>query len=66
MSSPEVEPLPRWKRPTKTSAELDWAEIKVIDLSNFNALGEKQRLAKELRDAVSSACPPTQSLIIDS
>ncbi|KAJ4304779.1 hypothetical protein N0V90_000307 [Kalmusia sp. IMI 367209] len=45
-------PLPKWERPTKTHEKLDWAEIKVIDLSRFDEPGEKQRLAEDLRDAV--------------
>lgn len=45
--------LPKWDRPSPTSDKLDWADIKVIDLSNFDAPGEKQRLAEELRNAVS-------------
>ena len=53
--SPEPLPLPKWKRPAKTNEELDWADIKVIDLSTFDEPGAKQRLAEELRDAVSWA-----------
>ncbi|KAF2677846.1 2OG-Fe(II) oxygenase superfamily protein [Lentithecium fluviatile CBS 122367] len=45
-------PLPRWKRPQKTAENLDWAEIKVIDLAHFDELGHKQELAEQLRDAV--------------
>lgn len=45
-------PLPKWERPSKTKEALDWAEIKVIDLSRFDEPVEKQRLAEELRDAV--------------
>lgn len=44
--------IPKWKRPEKTSADLDWADIKVIDLSTFNQPGGKQKLAEDLRDAV--------------
>lgn len=50
--TPELEPLPRWKRPGKTNEELEWAEIKVIDLSIFDEPGGKQKLAEDLRDAV--------------
>jgi hypothetical protein len=49
-SEPPV--IPKWKRPGKTSEELDWADIKVIDLSTFDEPGGKQKLAEDLRDAV--------------
>jgi hypothetical protein len=45
--------IPKWNRPGKTSEDLDWAEIKVIDLSTFDEPGGKEKLAEELRDAVS-------------
>lgn len=45
-------PLPKWKRPAKTTENLPWAEIKVLDLSSFDAPGGKEKLAEELRDAV--------------
>ncbi|KAF1971996.1 2OG-Fe(II) oxygenase superfamily protein [Bimuria novae-zelandiae CBS 107.79] len=45
-------PLPKWERPGKTNEELDWTEIKVIDLSRFDEPGGKQKLAEDLRDAV--------------
>ncbi|KAL5119165.1 hypothetical protein ACEQ8H_002872 [Pleosporales sp. CAS-2024a] len=44
--------IPKWNRPAKTSADLDWADIKVIDLSTFDEPGGKQKLAEHLRDAV--------------
>ena len=44
--------IPKWKRPGKTSEDLDWADIKVIDLSTFDQPGGKQKLAEDLRDAV--------------
>jgi len=50
--TPESPPLQKWVRPSKTSADLPWADIKVIDLSNFDEPGVKQKLAAELRDAV--------------
>lgn len=46
--------IPKWKRPGKTQEQLDWADIKVIDLSTFDEPGGKQKLAEELRDAVSA------------
>lgn len=45
-------PLPKWERPAKTSHDLPWADIKVLDLSSFDAPGGKQKLAEELREAV--------------
>jgi hypothetical protein len=44
--------ISKWKRPGKTSEVLDWADIKVIDLSTFDQPGGKQKLAEDLRDAV--------------
>lgn len=44
--------IPKWKRPCKTKENLDWADIKVIDLSTFDEPGGKQKLAEDLRDAV--------------
>ncbi|OQD66251.1 hypothetical protein PENDEC_c065G04816 [Penicillium decumbens] len=44
--------LPRWEQPAKTSAKLPWANIKTIDLSNFDEPGGKQKLAADLRDAI--------------
>ena len=49
---PESPAIPKWKRPTKTTESLDWADIKVIDLSTFDEPGGKQKLAEDLRDAV--------------
>jgi len=46
-------PLRRWERPSKTAHQLDWADIKVIDISTFDEPGGKEKLAEELRDAVS-------------
>ena len=44
--------IPQWKRPEKTREKLDWADIKVIDLSTFDEPGGKEKLVEELRDAV--------------
>ncbi|KAF2649417.1 2OG-Fe(II) oxygenase superfamily protein [Lophiostoma macrostomum CBS 122681] len=49
---PEPPPIPKWKRPAKTEQELEWADIKVIDLSKFDQPGGRKELAEELRDAV--------------
>jgi hypothetical protein len=55
---PDPPTLPPWERPKKTTFDLDWAEISVIDLSTFDVPGGKEKLAEELRHAVSkSECP---------
>lgn len=46
--------LPQWKRPAKTKAKLDWADISVIDISSFNEPGGKEKLAEQLQHAVCS------------
>lgn len=46
-------PLRKWQRPGKTQVDLPWADIQLIDITNFDAPGEKQRLAEQLRKAVS-------------
>jgi gibberellin 2-oxidase len=48
-----VPSIPHWKRPEKTTADLPWADIKVIDLSTYDLPGGKERLAEDLREAVS-------------
>lgn len=55
--------IPKWKRPGKTSEDLDWADIKVIDLSSFDEPGGKQKLAEDLRDAVR---PQSSSLKVNA
>jgi hypothetical protein len=50
--NPEPPVISKWKRPVKTNEELEWADIKVIDLSKFDEPGGKSELAEELRDAV--------------
>lgn len=45
--------LSQWKRPEKTTDNLPWADIKVIDLSKFDLPGGKEQLAEDLREAVS-------------
>ncbi|KAK7736521.1 hypothetical protein SLS53_006952 [Cytospora paraplurivora] len=52
LSPSEALPLPKWHRPAKTTYDLPWADIKVLDLSTFDAPGGKEKLAEELRDAV--------------
>lgn len=48
--------LPKWERPGETSEKLEWADIKVIDLSTYDQPGGKEKLAEELRDAVCGSC----------
>ena len=50
--TPDPPIIPKWKRPARTTKQLDWADIKTIDLSNFHSPGMRQKLAEELRDAV--------------
>jgi len=49
---PAAVPLPKWQRPSKTSYDLPWADLSVIDLSTFDSPGGKERLARELQTAV--------------
>lgn len=51
-TSPETAILSQWKRPAKTTVNLDWADISVIDISLFDEPGEKEKLAEQLRHAV--------------
>ncbi|KLT46580.1 2OG-Fe(II) oxygenase superfamily protein [Cutaneotrichosporon oleaginosum] len=44
--------LPKWQRPAKTTADLPWANLKVLDISRFDQPGGKEALAEELREAV--------------
>ncbi|CAN9159449.1 unnamed protein product [Alternaria alternata] len=44
--------IAKWKRPQYTTEDLNWADIKIIDLSTFDEPNGKQKLAEELRDAV--------------
>lgn len=44
--------LPKWKRPAKTTEDLPWADIAVIDISTYDTPGGKQKLAEQLRKAV--------------
>ncbi|KAI9734344.1 MAG: hypothetical protein M1834_002450 [Cirrosporium novae-zelandiae] len=49
---PQVKPLEKWHRPGKTTYNLPWADLSVIDLSTFDEPGGKEALATQLRDAV--------------
>ena len=55
MPSAATNSLPKWQRPQKTTQDLPWADIKVLDLSKFDKPGGKQELAEELRQAVCAA-----------
>lgn len=46
---PLLEP---WPLPDLTSAPLDWASLAVIDLSTFDIPGGKEKLASDLKDAL--------------
>lgn len=62
----EPVPLRKWQRPSKTQVDLPWADIQLIDITNFDAPGEKERLAEQLRKAVRAALSSLwQSLIPD-
>lgn len=55
--------LPRWQRPEKTSHDLPWADIRVLDLGKFDdENGGKESLVEELRGAVSVDPNSRQSL----
>jgi hypothetical protein len=56
-SATHIEPptIAKWKRPQHTTEKLDWADIKIVDLSTFDEPDGKQKLAEELREAVSRA-----------
>lgn len=45
-------PLPKYEQAAVTTQELDWADLVTLDLSDFDNPGGKERLAKQLFDAV--------------
>lgn len=49
---PSTLALPKWKRPSKTTADLPWADIVVLDMAKYDLPGGKEELAEELREAV--------------
>lgn len=51
---PTATPTTKWKRPAKTTHDLPWADIVVLDMNKYDLPGGKQALAEELRDAVSN------------
>ena len=51
---PKQIPLPQWIPPAKTQNDLLWADLSVVDLSFYDEPGGKQRLANQLKEAVSS------------
>lgn len=47
-------PQPRpWNPPKETKYDLDWADLTVLDISDFDKPGGKEKLANELKHAVS-------------
>jgi hypothetical protein len=50
----EPPPLPKWQRPAKTTDNLPWADIIVLDMSKYDLPGGRHVLAEELRHAVSA------------
>ena len=44
----------RYQDITETTADLEWAELVTIDLSEFDKLGGKQKLAAQLKHAIST------------
>jgi len=51
VATPRFEVKP-WNRPAQTKEELDWAPLRIIDLSTFDEPGGKEKLAAELADSV--------------
>ena len=47
-------PLPKYEQVATTTAELDWADLVTLDLSDFERPGGKERLAAQLFLAVQS------------
>ena len=45
-------PLPKYEQVAVTTQELDWADLVTLDLSDFDNPGGKERLAKQLFEAV--------------
>lgn len=41
-----------WIQPQETQEPLDWADLATIDLSTFDEIGGKQKLAKQLDEAI--------------
>ena len=44
--------LPKYEQAPVTQAQLDWADLVTLDLEDFDRPGGKDRLAKQLFDAV--------------
>lgn len=44
--------LPKYEQAPVTQAELDWADLVTLDLEDFDRPGGKDRLAKQLFEAV--------------
>ncbi|KAI9665714.1 MAG: hypothetical protein M1821_003648 [Bathelium mastoideum] len=46
-------PLPQWTPPAKTKHDLPWADLSVIDLSSYDEPDGEEKLASQLKEAVS-------------
>jgi hypothetical protein len=51
-ASPLPPPLPQWVAPKETEYELPWADLSTIDMSTYDEPGGKEKLAKQLEEAV--------------
>lgn len=49
---PQPQPLPKYEQVEVTKQELDWADLVTLDLEDFDRSGGKDRLSKQLFDAV--------------
>lgn len=49
---PSAIPISPYQQVPETKADLDWAELVTLDLSQFNKAGGKAALAKKLEHAV--------------
>ncbi|KAF7351687.1 putative Flavonol synthase [Mycena sanguinolenta] len=58
--------IPPWTRPAETKEALDWAPLKEIDLSLFDAPGGKEKLAAELHDAVKNGSYSSNAIFLPS
>ena len=45
-------PIDKYTQAAESKHELPWADLVTLDLSRFDEPGEKQRLARQLADAV--------------
>lgn len=52
VQNPPRDELPTYQQAAESKYELDWADLVTLDLSQFDLPDGKQKLAKQLRDAV--------------